>query len=154
MRMYRSFKPNMLSQSENFLLFQEDLNNICSWTKTWDLNFNVSKCCILHFGRSNVQSQYKINDNILTNKRQEKDLGVLFSSNFNFNDHMDTIFSNANRQLGIIAHVFKHRNLKTVVPLYKSLVRPLLEYSSVVWSPYTCTKKYIQKLESIQEKNV
>ena len=116
----------------------------------WDLNFNTSKCCILHFGHSNVQSPYSINNNRLISKRCEKDLGVLFSTNFKFNEHIDTITCKANRQLGIIARVFKQRDLKTIVPLYKSFVRPFLEFNSVIWSPYL--KVQVQKLERIQEK--
>ena len=39
---------------------------------------------------------------------------------------------------------------QTIVPFYKSFVRPLLEHNSIIWSPYTNT--YIHKLERIQEK--
>ena len=149
-RIYRCFKSDLRSQSENTDSFQSDNDNIYSWSKTWDLNFNISKCCVLHFGRSNVRSAYKIKNALLKNKHQEKDLGILFTDKFKFNDHIDMAINKANRQLGIIARVFKYKNPQIIVPLYKSFVRPLLEYNSIIWSPYTNTN--IQKLERIQEK--
>ena len=60
------------------------------------------------------------------------------------------MISKANRQLGVIARVFRLKNSQTIIPLYASFVRPLLEYNSIIWSPYT--KTHIQKIERIQEK--
>ena len=75
---------------------------------------------------------------------------MFLSTKFKFNDHIDSILNRANRQLGLIARVFKQRNSKTIIPLYTSYVRPLLENNSIIWSPYT--KLYVQKIERIQEK--
>ena len=63
---------------------------------------------------------------------------------------MDTITKKANQKLGVIARVFKHKNSKNIIPLYKAFVRPLLEYNSVIWSPNT--KKYDKKIEKVQMK--
>ena len=78
------------------------------------------------------------------------DLGVFFSNNLKFNKHIDFIFNKANRQLGIISRIFKNRNSETIIPLYKSVVRPHLEYNSLIWSPWT--KTYSCKLERLQRK--
>ena len=149
-RIYRCYESDTASQRENDILFQNDINGINSWSQKWDLKFNISKCCVLYFGRSNTKSQYSINDSQLKISHQEKDLGVLFSAKFKFNDHMDAMIRKANRQLGIISRVFKQKNPQTIIPLYKSFVRPFLEFNSIIWSPYT--KTYIQKIEKIQEK--
>ena len=53
----------------------------------------------------------RINDSRLETKHQEKDLGILFTTKFKFNKHMDAVISKANRQLGIITRVFKHKNI-------------------------------------------
>ena len=49
-----------------------------------------------------------------------------------------------------ITHVFRKSDADTFIPLYKTFVRPLLEYNSVIWSP--STTKYNDKLEMVQKK--
>ena len=49
-----------------------------------------------------------------------------------------------------MARVFKARDVETIIPLYKTFVRPILEYNYVIWSPYM--KKHDQKIERIQVK--
>ena len=150
LRIYRSFKSDLLSQQHNGVLFQNDINSLVAWSKTWDMKFNVSKCCILHYGRTNMKNIYKIDDGQIVSRKSEKDLGVIFSNKFKFNEHIETITKKANQKLGIIARVFKNRSTKNIMPLYVALVRPLLEYNSVVWSPIT--NKYDQKIEKIQRR--
>ena len=126
------------------------MNALTAWSKTWDLKFNLSKCGVLHFGRSNFKTQYNIDDFPVESRNQEKDLGLLFSDNFSFNDHIDSLISKANKKLGIILHVFRNKNSKTLIPLYKSFVRPIFEYNSVIWSPISI--KYNEKIEKVQKK--
>ena len=97
-----------------------------------------------------MKSLYKIHDFQITSKRREKDLGIFFTDKFKFNDHIDTIVKKANQQLGIISHIFIQKNAETIIPLYKTFVRPFLEYNSVIWSPYT--KSDEEKIEKIQKK--
>ena len=66
---------------------------------------------------------------------QEKDLGVTVDSNLQFRHHIVSKVSIANRNLGIIFRTFTYLSQEMFLSLYKSLVRPYLEYASVVWSP-------------------
>ena len=149
-RIYREFNSDEPSQQDNCVKFQNDINALYSWSQQWDLKFNSSKCSILHFGHANYRRSYKLNDVIIQSKSIEKDLGILFSCNMKFDEHIDSIVLKANKQLGIIARVFTDKSLKTIIPLYKSFVRPLLEYNSIIWSPYT--KKKNEKIEKIQKR--
>ena len=42
--------------------------------------FNVDKCKVLHIGNRNVQANYTMNGKQLAKVEQEKDLGVVISS--------------------------------------------------------------------------
>ena len=65
-----------------------------------------------------------------------KDLGVYFSSNLNFQYHIDHIVSKANKMLGFIRRTPKDINYVSVLlNLFRSLVLSKLEYSSSVLSP-------------------
>ena len=65
-----------------------------------------------------------------------KDLGILISNNCNFREHVHYISSKANRVLGIIKKSFMSRNTRVLLLLYKSKVRPILEFGSILWCPY------------------
>ena len=40
---------------------QEALDNLCLWADRWGMQFNVSKCKVMHFGHNNVQQKYSMN---------------------------------------------------------------------------------------------
>ena len=33
---------------------QRDLDRLSEWARTWQMEYNVSKCEVIHFGRSNI----------------------------------------------------------------------------------------------------
>ena len=91
-----------------------------------------------------------MHDCLLQKKCLEKYLGVLFSAKMKFDEHIDSIVKKSNRQLGIIVRLFKDRSPDTIIPLYKTFVRPLLKYNYIIWSSHL--KKHDQKIEKIQIK--
>ena len=58
--------------------------------------------------------------------------------------------ANANRIVGITKHTFYHINIDMFRILSKSLVRPILEYCSSVWSTYA--KVSARKIALIQRR--
>jgi len=52
--------------------------------------------------------------------------------------------------LGEIKRNFTDRSKETIMPLYKSLVRPHLEYCVPIWSPYY--RKDIELVEGVQRR--
>ena len=60
------------------------------------------------------------------------------------------IYSKANRMLGLISRTMKYRNPEVLLNLYKSMVRPHLEYCSTVWSPHYIKDKML--LERVQHR--
>jgi len=57
------------------------------------------------------------------------------------------VVKKANKIQGMIKRNFADRSEETVVVLYKSLVRPHLEYCTQVWKPYLITD--IKLLEGV-----
>ena len=55
-----------------------------------------------------------------------------------------------NQILGMIKHNFSDRTKETVLLLYKSLVRPQLEYCHQIWSPHYY--KDIKLIEGVQRR--
>ena len=52
--------------------------------------------------------------------------------------------------LGIVRSTFKYTNEDIFLQLYKSIIRPHLEYAAIVWAP--TTQEYQDKLEKFQRR--
>ena len=78
---------------------------------------------------------------------EEKDLGILVDKSLKFQKHINAQVLKANRMLGLIKRSFSYMDKEMFLTLYKSLVRPHLEYGSTVWS-------IIHKKEAITLANV
>jgi hypothetical protein len=94
---------------------------------------------------------YQLSGYTLGRVQCKQDLGVLFDSQLTFDMHIDIIVSKAYKSLGFICrHCKDFCNIYSYRLLYITLVRPLLEYCSLVWNPYY--KKYEAALERVQNK--
>jgi len=64
------------------------------------------------------------------------DLGVRFDSNITFSDNIPGKINKAYSVLGIIKRNFIYMDEHTFILLYKSMVRPHVEFANSVWCPY------------------
>ena len=135
-------------QYDNFL--QEDLNILKEWSVKWGLKFNIDKCKIMHMGKSNPNTVYSIDNTALKVITEERDLGVVMSSDFKSSAQCIQATKTANKIVGIIKRKFTCRKLNLMLNLYKSLVRPHLEYCNSVWNPHY--QKDIKLLEDVQRR--
>ena len=138
---------------------QEDLDRLTDWSRDWLLNFHQEKCCHMRIGSSTTDSTYSMKevDNNGDTKRHslaqteaEKDLGVIIDNKLSFKNHIAKATAKANSRLGIIRRSFDFLTEKTFVQLYKSMVRPVLEYGQSVWQP--ALKKLTQDVEDVQRR--
>lgn len=58
--------------------------------------------------------------------------------------------SNSFRKLGLINKIFTNKNTKVLLTLFKSFIRSSLEYSSIIWNPYT--RGSIRNVERVQKR--
>ena len=108
------------------------------------MKFNSKKCKYLAITKEKnfVDSTYTLNGSQIMSVKTEKELGVYVSTKLSWNNHIDVIISKANKMLGMIKRTCTNEcDQKTLIILYKSLVRSQLEYASQLWSPYTNINK-------------
>ena len=135
---------------EDHQQLQDDLNKLHAWTTTWQLKFNATKCKVMHLGRRNPKSQYKIENTTLENTVEEKDLGVTIDPELKMDAHIERQVNKANSILGMIRRTFDHLDNTTFINLYKSMVRPHLEYCHAVTFPRF--ERQVKLLENVQRR--
>ncbi|XP_076069721.1 uncharacterized protein LOC143041598 [Oratosquilla oratoria] len=81
---------------------------------------------------------------------EERDLGITVDQRLQLSSHMQAQVSKANRVLGAIKHTFTPMDKIAFLHLYKSLVRPHLEYASVIW--FSKLKRDKDALERVQRR--
>ena len=141
---------NEIHTVEDSVTLQDSLDNLSTWTKLWGVNFNCGKCGVMHLGKNNPNYPYTIDGTPLNVTCSEKDLGVYVDPLLNFEEHILKTVKKARQISGLITRTITFKSKDIMVPLYKSLVRPILEYGNAVWSPYF--RKHINLIESVQRK--
>lgn len=152
-----SWVTNSTEQRKNC---QDDINNLVKWSEENSLSFNSNKCKILHLGTpgdsadDNHNHIYTMGGGShpvdISTVLEEKDLGVTMDGSLCFRSHIGNCVRKANSMLGIIKRTFSSMGPDIFVGLYKSLVRPHVEYSSPVWSPATVEE--IRLIEGVQRR--
>ena len=127
---------------------QSDLERIGRWSEEWQMPFNVEKCSVLHAGYRNPEANYTLLGAPIRPTDVQKDLGVLITKDLKFSTQCLDAEKRANKILGYIKRQFNYRNRETVLTLYNSLVRPLLEYAVQFWSP--TLRQDVNRLERVQ----
>ena len=136
------------------LQLRSDLNTLEQWSIKWKIIFNPSKCEYLKITNKthSIASHYHIQHHTIKEVSHAKYLGVIIDQHLTWNEHVSHITAKANKVKG-----FLQRNLKTGCPTtvkticYKSLIRSILDYASIIWSPHT--QKNILAVESVQRRS-
>lgn len=134
----------------NHMLLQNDLNKLVSWSNFWLLPFNVEKCSVIHYGKRNPCIDYIMDSAVLSKVESIKDLGITFTGSLSFDKHIYNITSTANSRIGIVKNTFHRIKPVGFLHLYKSLIRPILEYCTNTWCPHL--RKHEIALETIQRR--
>ena len=88
---------------------------------------------------------YEMGDTILCKTVKEKDLRITMNANMKVSEQCRIAASKSNQVLGMIRRNITYKEKSVIIPLYKAIVRPHLEYCIQAWSPYL--RKDIDMLE-------
>ncbi|XP_072028222.1 uncharacterized protein [Amphiura filiformis] len=116
-------------------------------------NVNVEKCFLVRITHKKkpIEIEYTLGDSTLQETKSHNYLGVEITNDLKWAKHIiNNITAKANRSLGFIRRnlVSCPQDLKAIA--YTTLVRPLLEYSSIVWDTHVLEQ--IKKIESLQRR--
>lgn len=134
----------------NIEKIQADLVNLFNWSNEWLMLFNVEKCKVMHFGHNNINYQYVMDGKALLDVKEERDLGVIVQNDLKCGQQCIKAIKQANKVLGMIKRSFNFLNRNMLLQLYKSLVRPHLEFCIQAWNPHL--RKDVDLLEKVQRR--
>ena len=139
------FYPSFLSNT-----IQQDLNRIEAWTSKNGLDLNPDKCVVMHFGHGNPFHRYFICNKVIPSSTSHSDLGILVDSSLKFHQHAEYIIAKVIKKAHYILKTFLYINANLFSTLFKTFLRPVLEYSSRICRP--CYPTFINRLETCQRR--
>ena len=126
-----------------------DLKELDEWSAKWLMSFNPEKTEIMIF--SNVDTPdlaFSLNNYDIPISKTHKHLGVTFSSDAKWNNHVDNIIASVTKHLNVLRKLKYQLCRKNLEKMYLVFIRPMFEYASEVWD--NCGVGYSNKLESLQ----
>ena len=118
------------------------------WSDNWLLLFHPDKCVVVQVclpWKHSEKPVYFMRRSLvklgalvkLEVSSCENDIGVYVDEHLTFETHIETKVNTANSVMGIIRRSFTYLDEEVFTLLFKTLVRPHLEYAQSVWSPLT-----------------
>ncbi|CAM5087761.1 unnamed protein product [Eretmochelys imbricata] len=117
----------IVKSKANYEGLQKDLTKLGDWATKWQMKFSVDKCKVMHTGKHNPNYTYTMTGSKLAVTTQERS----WSHCGEFSENIHSLCSRSqktNRKLGIIKKGIDSKTENILLPLYKSMVRPHLEY--------------------------
>ena len=120
------------------------------WGKKWLIDFNTGKTQLVSFDRSNDNGSInlKMGGSILEGKLSFKMLGLTFSSKLDWGSYIMSIAKTATKKIGALIRSMKFLSPEVALYLYKSTIRPCMEYCCHVWTGTpSCYLDLLDKLQ-------
>jgi len=126
--------PNISANDLN-----QDLETIQQWATQWKMKFNPdpSKPAteLLFSVKRNSPDHPPLyfNGKVIKEVDEHKHLGVILDSKLSFKSHINDKINKTKKIIGTIKNLSKYFPLKTLILMYKSLVRPHFDYCDIIY---------------------
>lgn len=129
---------------------QQDLSALEKWERDWQMAFHPQKCTTIHISRKRhpIKASYHLHGHTLEEVPSGKYLGVTISEDLSWREHINATSAKATRSVGFLRRNLRNCPKSIRSQAFTTLVRPVLEYASVVWDPYQ--QQLISRLENVQ----
>ena len=128
-----------------------DLERLSSWATQWLVQFNPTKTKYLIFSKKLERRAYPplyLQNKRLVEVEQHKHLGLTLNNKLTWEDHISRVCTEAGKRLSVIKRLPSNITPFTKLQLYKTFVRPVLEYGSVIFD--NCSNNSSEAMESVQ----
>ena len=105
--------------------------------------------CFSHKRDKVVYLPLKLNNNDIQSAYSQKLLGLVLDSKLDFNEHVNNKINKCNKSIGIIKKLSLTLSGNSLLSIYKTFVRPLLDYADIIYDK-PLTQSFKDKLEMVQ----
>ena len=131
---------------------QQSVDELSKWSEENGMLLNVSKTKVIDFSIGQKERfDIKLGENLIENVSSIKYLGLVLDDNLSFDMQVDSVVGKVNSALNKICILIRGRrgiSISVGIDLYKSLVRPHLEYAIPAWS--TLSSSQLALLDRLQ----
>ena len=122
-----------------------------NWGKKWLVDVNAGKTQLVSFDRSNNNGSIdvKMDRSVLEEKSSFKVLGLTLSSKLDWGSYIISIAKTASQKIGTSSCSMKFHSPEVALYLYKSTIRPCMEYCCHVWAG--APSCYLELLDKLQK---
>ena len=128
-------------RADSAVVLNNDLENIAEWGKKWLVAFNPAKTQTINISLKHNQVLPPL---VMSGVQLESAdtlhlLGIDISNKLSWTNHVTSIAKRASQRLGALYRVRSYLTKESILYLYKTQIRPILEYCSHLWSRSTAT---------------
>ena len=122
------------------------------WGRKWLVDFSAGKTQLVSFDRSKNTSaiDVKMDGPVLGGKTSFKMLGLTFTSKLDWGSYIVSIAKTASKKIGALIRSMKFLYPEVALYLYKSTIRPCMEYCCHVWAG--APSCYLELLDKLQKR--
>ena len=131
------------------------MGNVTTWAYQWKMAFNpdsnkqATEVVFSHKRNPVNHPTIYFNNSPVVTAPFQKHLGLILDEKLNFGHHLNDKISKANKGIGLIKRLRSYLPRKSLLAIYRSLVRPHLDYGDVIYDqPHNDT--FCRKIESVQ----
>ena len=123
-------------------------------SSTFEVNFHLKilgvncYCSIM----SVIRPNFIVQGNKISTVHQYEYLGILLDDKLSMNNYLDSMWKKANSKLGILSKIRHFISEKTAVRIYKTMIRPHLDYIDFVVE--SGSADHIRRLDDLQKKAI
>ena len=121
------------------------------WDKKWLVDFIAGKTQQVSFDQSNNTGaiDMKMDGSVFEKKSSFKMLGLTFFSKLDWGSYIISIAKTASKKIGALICSMKFLSPEVALYLYKSTIRPCMEYCCHVWAG--APSCYLELLDKLQK---
>ena len=131
---------------------ESDVQDTVDWGRKWLVDFNAGRTQLVSFdwSKNTGAIDVKMDGSVLEEKTSFEMLGLTFSSKLDWSSYIVSIGKTVSKKIGALIRSMKFPTPEVALYLYKSTIRPCMEYCCHVWAG--APSCYLELLDKLQKR--